>query len=332
MSDWNDDEPVGYGRPPTHGRFRKGESGNPEGRPRKKRRTKQTSAQPELDAMIEEVLGQRVSTTVRGEPTEIPLIQAIIHTQAAEALKGNTHAQRQSIKLHGDAERRRIEQAAVDKEADALAKAQEAQEEEQLFRYLRNLRQRQADAWKSAIAAGQLEPAEPWPHPDDIILEKCGTKYRVRGPLDQAGVAGWELIKKIRDYHLVELVLAIEAGASSHLVKLWTIFLVEQDMHLPRRWQISRDLDAPMMRLMAKPYGRLKAMARELADETGIHAQGSRRSKDAYREANKLFAPMLKVVGYRSLAQFERAGLDSPDGFAPIPGPEERPRKRASSA
>jgi hypothetical protein len=30
-----DDDPVGYGRPPKTGRFRKGSSGNPTGRPKK---------------------------------------------------------------------------------------------------------------------------------------------------------------------------------------------------------------------------------------------------------------------------------------------------------
>ena len=34
MSNDNDDYEVGYGRPPKSGQFKKGQSGNPKGRPR----------------------------------------------------------------------------------------------------------------------------------------------------------------------------------------------------------------------------------------------------------------------------------------------------------
>ena len=54
MSD-KDDEKVGYGRPPKHSRFRKGQSGNPRSRPKGARGLK-TDLRAELSERVRVLL------------------------------------------------------------------------------------------------------------------------------------------------------------------------------------------------------------------------------------------------------------------------------------
>ena len=86
---------VGYGKPPVHTRFRKGQSGNPRGSaPR---------AQPWDRAnqlMLKEAY--RPVTVRDGERTvPMPAIAAIFRSQLASGLKGNGPAQRASLRMIG---------------------------------------------------------------------------------------------------------------------------------------------------------------------------------------------------------------------------------------
>jgi hypothetical protein len=86
------DQGVGYGRPPAHSRFRKGQSGNPRGRPRGARtgRTHQLVLQEAF----------RTVTVREGEKTlTLPAIQAVIRSAIALAAKGNGPAQRAFIDM-----------------------------------------------------------------------------------------------------------------------------------------------------------------------------------------------------------------------------------------
>jgi hypothetical protein len=61
-------EKTRYRNPPRHGRFRKGQSGNPRGRPRGKRKAIPYDA----------VLGQRVEIRLNGEPNEVTVAEALL--------------------------------------------------------------------------------------------------------------------------------------------------------------------------------------------------------------------------------------------------------------
>jgi hypothetical protein len=78
---------VGYGKPPAHMRFRKGQSGNPGGRPRR-------SAQERAKAMILKEAYRKVSITVGDHSVKLPAVRAIVRCQLALAAKGNGPAQR----------------------------------------------------------------------------------------------------------------------------------------------------------------------------------------------------------------------------------------------
>ena len=77
------DYKVGYGRPPEHTRFKKGQSGNPKGRPKGTRNFKTDLA---------EVLDERVLINEGGTRTEVSKQLAIIKRVTEKALNGDTKA------------------------------------------------------------------------------------------------------------------------------------------------------------------------------------------------------------------------------------------------
>jgi hypothetical protein len=81
---------VGYGRPPLHTRFRKGQSGNPTGKRR------HGSAARAQQIFFQEAY--RLLTLREGDKvTRMPAVQAMLRSQMASAVKGNVAAQRAVI-------------------------------------------------------------------------------------------------------------------------------------------------------------------------------------------------------------------------------------------
>jgi Family of unknown function (DUF5681) len=81
---------VGYGRPPSETRFRKGVTGNPGGRPRG-----MTAGRAKKLALQE---AYRLITVREGDEVRtLPTIQAVMRSQARSAAKGNGPAQRDFI-------------------------------------------------------------------------------------------------------------------------------------------------------------------------------------------------------------------------------------------
>ena len=68
MADDQHDYKVGPGRPPLHTRFRKGQSGNPGGRSKKK-----------LHVLLADALNEEVSVTIDGERRQITKREAVVH-------------------------------------------------------------------------------------------------------------------------------------------------------------------------------------------------------------------------------------------------------------
>ncbi len=87
-------EAVGYKRPPQHSRFKKGQSGNPSGKPR---RTKSGAAVDEREA----VLGRMVTTRINGKVVRITARRALYEKAADMAFKGDLRALALLLKLDG---------------------------------------------------------------------------------------------------------------------------------------------------------------------------------------------------------------------------------------
>jgi hypothetical protein len=73
----NKDDPVGYGRPPKHSRFKPGQSGNLRGRPP----------------------GVKVTVTENGRSRRVPRLEAILLRAAGEASRGDARALRLLLQL-----------------------------------------------------------------------------------------------------------------------------------------------------------------------------------------------------------------------------------------
>ncbi|WNM63153.1 DUF5681 domain-containing protein [Candidatus Nitrospira neomarina] len=77
------DEPVGYKQPPKHHQFKKGQSGNPQGRPRGHRNFA-SDVQAELQELIRVTEGQKVHTITKQ--------RTLVKRTMEQALKGDLRA------------------------------------------------------------------------------------------------------------------------------------------------------------------------------------------------------------------------------------------------
>jgi hypothetical protein len=89
--------PVGYGRPPVHIRFRKGKSGNPTGK-------RKHGEAERAEALIRQEAYRLLNVREGEKVTRMPALQAVIRSQITAAAKGNVAAQRALVKIVQDIE------------------------------------------------------------------------------------------------------------------------------------------------------------------------------------------------------------------------------------
>ena len=88
----------GYKNPPVEHQFKKGKSGNPKGRPRKK---KQSSSDPGLDliASVHRELGKTISVQENGQHKEITKLEAFSAQLVAQSVNGKPSQQKMLLGL-----------------------------------------------------------------------------------------------------------------------------------------------------------------------------------------------------------------------------------------
>jgi hypothetical protein len=110
----DDDGKVGYGRPPKHTRFKKGQSGNPRGRPKRSRN---------LQSALVRVVAEPVNVRVGDKVKTVPGVEALALAMLGSAIKGNARA------MAWIEDRLPVEQVQEEKPAEPSAEAVEARKE-----------------------------------------------------------------------------------------------------------------------------------------------------------------------------------------------------------
>jgi len=123
MSDDRDDYDVGYGKPPKHTRFKKGQSGNPKGRPKGSRN---------FATDLDEVLSATMTVNENGSPKKVSSQLAALMRLREKALKGDPRALDRLLGLAAD--------RSAEKEAQSTERSLSADETEILERHAEMVR------------------------------------------------------------------------------------------------------------------------------------------------------------------------------------------------
>lgn len=231
---------VGYKNPPKSRRFTKGKSGNPRGRfPKKK-----TDPKPHVDkSTMETVLKVALrEVTVRdGEDiSKTPIVDAVIQTMAAAAMKGNVQAQKAFVEL---VDRARKDQAA------------EIQDDHAFWRDYAATYDKNVEAL--------LKTGEPLPehliHPDDLVFEE-GRHVTVRGGDPIIATRNRNLRVRFREVFILQAEKDrrhfCKASSEKHPPIFVSDYLVMQiNASLPKRMQLD-DTNLIARALRAQTFGK----------------------------------------------------------------------------
>jgi hypothetical protein len=163
---------IGYRRPPVATRFKKGVSGNPRGRPRKRRKTAPSPTPSVQDFVLMEAY-RPITIRENNEPVTLPMIQAVVRSLGVAAVKGSHRAQ---IAITGMV--KEIEEGLLD-DKRALMNA--------ILEYKHGWR----EVFEQCDRDGEPRP-EPVPHPDDVRVDGRTGEVIYNGPFDDAEKAAWD--------------------------------------------------------------------------------------------------------------------------------------------
>ena len=111
---------IGYRKPPLETRFNKGVSGNPAGRPRRKRQPdaphNRSAARGSSMRAFSKELSREVVVQEAGEPKKMPLLQAALRQLEQLAFKGSVNASKELVRLTMEEARRKDAEIAEDHE------------------------------------------------------------------------------------------------------------------------------------------------------------------------------------------------------------------------
>ena len=167
---------VGYRRPPVGTRFKKGISGNPRGRPRKRREVARSSGPPSVQDLVMAEAYRQITIRENNEPVTLPMIQAVVRSLGVAAVRGSHRAQ---IAITGMVQA--IEQGVLD-------------DKRALLNAILEYKSGWGEVFEQCDRAGEPRP-EPVPHPDDLQINGRTGEVIYNGPFDDAEKAAWDKFK-----------------------------------------------------------------------------------------------------------------------------------------
>ena len=164
-------EAVGFGRPPKSRQFRKGQSGNPHGRPRKKVEERPTLAParfPTREVIRAEAARAIAIKDASGSQT-ILAREGVMRAITLSAMRGGVMAGRTFMQMI----------MAEDERYHA--------ERRKSFDFWRDYQERGRADIAAALKAGKAAP-DLLPHPEDIVLDWANLDVRFSGAMDEEGL------------------------------------------------------------------------------------------------------------------------------------------------
>jgi hypothetical protein len=228
MSEVNESDGGGYGKPPKSGQFKPGQSGNPAGRPRKKK-TPRTQAYGDILTSIDRLILEEAKRLVRvregDRVSEISQEHAVYRSAVTSALKGSPSAQRTVI-----AENQRVQEL-------EMRHRKEVWDSWQSY----------VARWRNAAARAHANdrPAPDWlPHADDIEFEKDLSVY-LRGPTNADELKAARRTADFRDLFLAMLVYSCDCKVgppeSHQHIHIWGLASHSFNAVLPPSLRLSAD-------------------------------------------------------------------------------------------
>ena len=293
-------EAVGYGRPPKSGQFRKGQSGNPRGRPRKKSNKPVSLAArfPTRDALREEA-GRQIAINDANGRQHVTVTQAVIGALALAALRGGVLAQRTYLE-HQKAEDERHHR-----------------ERKESFEFWLDYQKQCRVHIAAARNAGKAEP-ELLPHPDDVECDWATLGVQFLGPADEeeAAATNWMLEYRnlcfgMSQYIGEEVCMPIVPGDEGKIGPYFALFLIAS-RYLPPRLRSLRDADAPIASEVMEQRASGGDDLKRRCEDIGLHFVRWKRG---------LQMPLLPV---------SKIGLQWPKGVPVTPAPSRAGQKRGT--
>jgi hypothetical protein len=247
-------EKVGYKTPPQETRFKKGQSGNPKGRP--KRADGALRPSPETTALTIREAERKVTIREGAETRLVSAIEAAMLAQFKAAAGGNAYAQKHLIEryLRAKAEKQR-----------------EIDEEVAFWEFY-------VAFYREAIAEASRKgepPPSPLPHPDDVVIDP-DKGVRFIGPFDEESAARLEENLKFRDACLMQDALdrrSAAAGGNEKLSDKQTFALLgakAMNQSVPLRFRLS---DSEMiMKLLRYEHTPMRTLLKDV--RAAWHALG----------------------------------------------------------